>query len=351
MNLALIGTGSMAHAHARQFGALPDCRLYAAVDVDLDTAQAFADAYGIPHASTDTEAVLSDPAVDAVAVVTPDAFHKPISLAAFDAGKHVFCEKPLALTYPDAAEMAAAAERSGKVHAVNLTYRRSSALQRAAEMVRAGTLGTIRHFEARYLQSWATTTIWGDWRTEPLWLWRMSTAHGSVGVLGDIGVHILDFASFVVGSFDEVACRLKTFEKVPGNTIGEYTLDANDSAFVMASTVDGAEGVVHMSRHATGHANSLTLSVHGTEGALRLNLDTSYHLLETCLGDAALGPTWTPVLCTPTPTNQVRFIDAIRAGTPAEPDFHRGAEVQRVLDACLASNADGRRVRVDSVSA
>ena len=167
---------------------------------------------------------------DAAINATPDGVHKATTLALIAAGKHVFCEKPLAPSYPDALAMTEAAEAAGLVNMVNLTYRNSPALQQARKMVEAGEIGELRHVEAAYRQSWLVGKAWGDWRDRGQWLWRLSTAHGSTGVLGDVGIHILDFASF--GAADDIVslkADLVTFPKAEGDRIGDYVLDANDS--------------------------------------------------------------------------------------------------------------------------
>ena len=170
----------------------------------------------------------------AVDNITPDSIHHPTTLKVLAAGKHVFCEKPLAPSYGLAMEMVEAAEQSGLINMVNLTYRNVAQLQKAREIVLSGAIGAVKHVESSYLQSWLVSKAWGDWRTESQWLWRLSKKHGSNGVLGDIGVHILDFASYGSGlEIEHVFARLKTFDKAEGNKIGEYTLDANDS-FVMS---------------------------------------------------------------------------------------------------------------------
>ena len=92
--------------------------------------------------------------------------------------------------------------------------------------MRDGELGQIVHVEASYLQSWLSSQVWGDWKTNPTWLWRLSSKHGSKGVLGDVGVHILDFASLPVGPIRSIQARLKTFTKLKGKRMGEYLLDA-----------------------------------------------------------------------------------------------------------------------------
>jgi predicted dehydrogenase len=176
--LLVLGTGNIAEKHARLFGAQPDCVLVAAVDRDVDRARAYAARFGVPHVFDDLDAAIRWGGFDAAINATPDALHKPTTLQLLAAGKHVLCEKPLALTGADALEMTEAAEHSGLVNMVNFTYRNSNALQTARQLVDAGALGSVRHIEASYLQSWLTAATWGDWRTEERWLWRLSTAHG-----------------------------------------------------------------------------------------------------------------------------------------------------------------------------
>jgi predicted dehydrogenase len=242
--------------------------------------------------------------------------------------------------------MARAAKRAGVINMVNFSYRNSAALQKAAQLVRDGELGEIVHVEASYLQSWLSSKIWGDWQTTPAWLWRLSSKHGSKGVLGDIGVHILDFASLPVGPIRSIQARLKTFTAIKGKRTGGYPLDANDSALMQVEYANGALGVIHTTRWATGHANSLFLRIHGTKGALRLDLDKSYNELEVCLGKDIHRAKWTTLKAPPTPSIYERFITAIRSGKSGVPDFTRGAEIQKALDACFQSDKLGRAVKV-----
>ena len=258
------------------------------------------------------------------------------------AGKHVLCEKPLAANYPHAADMAAAAARAGVVNMVNLTYRNGPAVMHAASLVQDGAIGEVRHFEASYLQSWLTQPAWGEWTTETQWLWRLSSAHGSLGVLGDIGVHILDFATLVAGSgASNVSCRLTTFDKAPNGRIGEYVLDANDSFNMHLRLQNGAVGVVHASRMATGHFNDLRLRIFGTKGGLEVRYENNVSALRACTGADMLTATWHGVDVPAVQTNYQRFIAAVRAGTAVLPDFARGAELQKVLDLALQSDAQG----------
>lgn len=341
IKLAIIGTGGMANAHVQHFKKIRGVKLVAACDIDANRVRDFAGKYGIPETYTSVKELLAKSGCDAVTVVTPDAYHAEVSLAAIKAGKHILCEKPLATNVEDARKMARAAKRKGVINMVNFSYRNSSALQKAAELVAKGKLGEIRHVEAHYYQSWLSSRVWGEWSTSPAWLWRLSSKHGSLGVLGDVGVHIFDMATFPVGGVESIQCTLRTFPKAKGDQIGEYVLDANDSAVMTVSFKNGALGSVTTTRYATGHKNSLYLSVHGTEGALRVDLDASYTRLETCLGNDRHSAAWTAMECKPTPTNYQRFIRSVQSGKQDQPDFARGAEVQNLLDAACTSNDKG----------
>ncbi|MCC5844180.1 MAG: Gfo/Idh/MocA family oxidoreductase [Verrucomicrobia bacterium] len=346
IKLALIGTGGMANAHARSFNDIRGVKLVAACDVDAKRVAEFAKTYSIPKTYTSVEALLAESDCDAVSVVTPDTWHAPISLQAMKAGKHVLCEKPLATNYPDAKKMADAARRRGVINMVNFSYRNASALQAAADLVASGKLGEVRHVSASYLQSWLTCNAWGEWTTSPTWLWRLSSEHGSKGVLGDIGVHILDFASYPVGKMKSVNCKLHTFKKARGNKIGPYKLDANDSALIRVEFANGAMASVETTRFATGHINRLFLSIHGTLGALRMDLDTSYDEMEVCLGEDRHRQAWKTVKCKKTPSIYQRFVNSIRTGDVDQAGFKRGAEIQKALDACFVSDAEDRTIQL-----
>ena len=341
--LLILGTGAMARSHAERFAAIPGCALVAAVDVNAERARAFAEAHAIPNAFDDFAAAIAWGAFDAAVNVTPDGAHKATSLALIAAGKHVLCEKPLAVTWPDAAEMADAAEAAGLINMVNFTYRNASALQKARAMVEAGEIGPVRHVQASYLQSWLTARHWGDWRADETWLWRLSSAHGSKGVMGDIGVHILDFVSYAANEdIVALAARMKTFDKAEGGAIGAYRLDVNDSVAMAVEFAGGALGVIHASRMATGKRNDLDLVLHGETGALRIWADERDSRLEACLGPDIETQTWTPVDCPAVPRVGERFVLALLTGVNGDPDFRRGADMQRLIDLAFASDAEGR---------
>ena len=347
VRIAIVGTGTMAHRHARAFQAQgPNCAVVAAVDVVPERVEAYCREFAIPRAFGSVEQMLAQCDCQAVAIVTPDAWHAPLSIQCLQAGRHVLCEKPLALHHAQAQEMVEAARVAGTINLVNLSYRNWSALQGVAAAVRAGQIGEVRHVEASYLQCWLSSRIWGDWRTSPRWLWRLSRAHGSNGVLGDIGVHIVDFATFPAGEITEIFCRLQTFEKAPQNRVGEYVLDANDSAVMTVTFANGALGTIHTTRWASGHADRLYLKISGTLGAVEIDSERATNTFRLCAGPGLDTAEWREVEVAPTPSNYERFVASILTGQPDQPDFARGAEVQRMLDACFASHEAGHPVRL-----
>ncbi len=347
IRIAIVGTGGMANAHAHAFNAIRGCKVVAGVDVDLPRAEAFAKTHGFTEVYGSVEELLAHCDFDAASVVTPDGFHVPCALPLVKAGKHVLCEKPIAPTAGEATALVKAAEKAGVINMINFSYRNNAVLHKAHDLVASGKLGEIRHFEAHYLQTWLTSPVWGEWTTTPAWLWRCSAGHGSKGALGDIGVHIVDLATYVAGeTVTSVNGQLKTFKKARGNRIGEYKLDANDSSYIRVELKGGGVGTICATRFATGQPNSLALRIYGTEGGLRLDLDASGTELDVCIGKDVKTATWKTLTCKPTPSMYQRFIKSIKTGVNDPSDFRRGWMVQKVLDATFASDASGETVRV-----
>lgn len=356
MRILILGTGDMAAHHVQCFSEIDGVTVVAGVDLDPERLAAFCDRFGIEKRFVSLDAALDWNGFDAVANVTPDRIHYPTTMQCLAAGKHVFCEKPLATNHADALEMTAAAERAGLIGMVNLIYRGVAPLQKAREMVLAGEIGEIKHVEASYLQSWLSQPAWGDWRTNDRWLWRLSTRHGSTGVLGDVGIHIIDFAGFGAAlDVDEVYCRLQTFTKAEDNRIGDYQLDANDSFAMSVGFGNRAIGTIHASRWASGHLNELKLRIYGERGGLevvslggaRHILDPEYSSLRVSLREDMQESIWRDVPVPPGKLNYEVFADSVRSGRPAEPSFATAARLQQVLDRSFQSGAENRSLPVE----
>ncbi len=350
IKIGIIGTGGMGGTHANNFKDIPGVELTSCLDINQERSRAFAQKWGIPYPASNLDELLSR--VDALSVVTPDRFHFEPALKALQAGKHLLCEKPITVTLKDARTLRRAADKAAKkgvIHMTNFSYRSSQAIWTAAEMVRKGQLGQVRHVQSLYLQSWLSSKGWGHWTAEG-WLWRLQTAAGSGGVLADIGCHILDMTTAVAGDVARIRCNLRTFPKVLNNKeVNAYKgrkMDANDTAVIELEFTRGGLGVIQTSRWTTGHANHLVCEVSGTKGALKIDLNKSYHELELCLGKDADKFVWKTKKLKPAMNNYQRFIKAIQTGRQPQPDLVRGAQIQAYLETCLKSAKSGRWEKV-----
>ncbi len=348
VRILILGTGAMAERHVHFFGEIEECRVVAAVDIAEARVNAFCAEHDIPTYFTDLDAAIAWGEFDAVSNITPDPVHHPTVMKLVETGKPILCEKPLAPTYRLALEMTEAVERRGIVNMVNLRYRGLPVMQKARALVQDGVIGAVRHIDAAFLHSWLVGNHWGDWRTEERWLWRLSSAHGSSGVLGDLGIHILDFACFVADQMPaSIHCRLKTFAKAENDRIGEYGLDANDS-FVMSLEFDGgALGIVHATRWAPGYANAQNVAVYGSKGGLEIWFESEEMGLRLCAGEDVHTQTWREVACPPVPNTYRDFVDAVMSGENRQPSFRHAAELQHVLDLAFESDRLGRTLEVE----
>lgn len=345
IRLGVIGTGNMGSHHVASFAKMPDVKVVACYDIIRERAEECVKKHGAERVAASVQEVIDQ--CDAITVATPDRFHAPMSLQVLSAGKHLLCEKPLTTTLEEAREVAAAAtvaSRKGIIHMVDFSYRRSAAIQEAMRMTQSGSLGQIRQVQSSYLQSWLSCKpAWGneDWQASYL-LWKLSTSEGSGGVLNDLGCHLLDFTTACSEDLAAVRCELKTFPKLlpDGKAVTELNgkqLDANDTAFIELQLQNGGIGIAHTSRWATGYSNAIRIEVHGTEGALRIDLDASYEAIELCVGEARHRQQWDRKYLPPAPSVFDRFIQAVRSGKQDQPDLLRGAKVQSYLAACVRS--------------
>ena len=204
INVGLIGYKFMGKAHSqawRTVGRFFDLDAEPIMKVvcgrDADAVAQFAERWGWESSSADWREVVARSDVDLIDISTPGHTHAEMAIAAAQAGKHVFCEKPLATSLADARQMLAAVRESGVKHMVNFNYRRCPAVALAKQMIEAGELGEIRHYRATYLQ---------DWLVDPEFPmnWRMRKETAGSGAHGDLGAHAVDLAHYLVGGISEI---------------------------------------------------------------------------------------------------------------------------------------------------
>jgi predicted dehydrogenase len=216
----------------------------------------------LPASTGDWREVVTDPAVDIVSIATPNALHKEMALAALEAGKHVWCEKPMALTLADAEEMAAAARAAGTVTLVGYNYLRNPAYRHAQNLIAEGRIGRPVHF-----RGWVDE----DYQADPdlPWTWRARRAEAGLGALGDLGCHLVSLAVGLMGPIDSLIADIQIIHRDrPLPEGGRAAVENEDTATAILRFASGAQGSLSTSRSAWGRKNRLDFEVHGTAGQI-----------------------------------------------------------------------------------
>ncbi|WP_062016157.1 Gfo/Idh/MocA family protein [Aureimonas sp. AU4] len=241
-----------------------------AADLGLDPARA----YGSFEEMARAEAARPD-GIEAVSIVTPNHMHVPAAKAFLQAGIHVICDKPLALSLAEAEDLAALVERSGRVFALTHNYTGYPMIREARARVMAGELGELRLVQAEYPQDWLARSAetegskQAEWRTDP-------ARSGAGGCIGDIGTHAYNLASFITGEdASELLAQLTTF--VPGRRL-------DDDVQILLRYASGMRGMLWASQVAVGHENGLKIRVYGTEAGLEWTQADPNYLWFTKLG-------------------------------------------------------------------
>ncbi len=270
IGIALIGTGFMGKAHALAwravqavFGGDVTPRLEVLCDRPASHAGAMAAQFGFARATDDWRAAIADPRVEVVSITTPNRLHAEMVLAAAAAGKHIWCEKPMAVTLEDARAMAGAIERAGVAAAFGYNYIQNPAFLHAVELVREGRIGRIIHFRG---------LVDEDYQADPEtpWSWRSLRAEAGLGVLGDLTCHLISMAQRLAGPFSVTSADMQTVHRMrplpDGNAMAE--VENEDVASALLRFENGAQGVISSSRVAWGRKNRLSFEVHGDKGMI-----------------------------------------------------------------------------------
>ena len=360
LNIGIVGAQFMGRAHSNawsdvsRFYDLPfKVVMKAACDIDPASEQNFAQRLGWQSFETSWEKMIERKDIDVIDICTPNKLHMPVALKAAREGKHVICEKPLAMNEEEARQMAEAAQKAGIRHMTAFNYRRVPAIAHAKKMISEGLLGKIHHFNAVYYQ---------DWLVDPLfpWVWRNDAKLAGSGAHGDMNAHTVDLARFLVGELDSVCGDEKVFvEERPlsgGNGTGKVTAD--DAICFLARFKSGAMGNFIASRFSTGKKNFLRLEIFGSEGSLTFNLERMNELEYFSRKDNSTEQGFRTIVITENEHPYIRkwwppghiigwehtfiheigdFLTAIAEDKRIEPDFEDGYQCQRVLDAVSTS--------------
>jgi predicted dehydrogenase len=270
----VIGTGFIGAVHVDALRRL-GVKVHGVVGSSSARGRERATAAGLPPAYESMEAMLADKRVDVVHITSPNHLHHEHAKAALSAGKHVVCEKPLAVTSAQSAELLGVAESSGLVHAVNFNIRFYPLCQHLHQLVGEGGLGEIRLVTGHYLQDWLLLDTDWNWRLDP-------ALGGTLRAVSDIGSHWLDLTSYLTGSrVASVSADLETFIKMRRQPTGPVEtfatgrktdsiareIKTEDCATIMVRYENGALGSFAVSQISAGRKNSLRVEIDGATGS------------------------------------------------------------------------------------
>ncbi|MCZ8522836.1 MULTISPECIES: Gfo/Idh/MocA family protein [Paenibacillus] len=381
--IGMIGYKFMGKAHSHAYRDLP--MFFPQVARPAMRAICGRDAEGVAQAArqfgwdsyeTDWRKLLERDDIDLVDINAPSDAHKEIALAAAAAGKHVFCEKPLALTLADSREMLQAVEAAGVKHMVGFNYRFAPAVQLAKKLVQDGRIGQIYHFRAWFLQDWIVDPEF------PL-VWRLQKEIAGSGSHGDLGAHLIDLAHFLVGDMQEVIGMSETFVKerpVPSSMTGlsakgskdapKGPVTVDDATLFLTRFANGALGSFEATRFAPGHRCTNSFEINGSKGSVKFDFERMNELQVYFTDDAedvqgfrrvlatdpahAYAEAWWP----PGHTigyehtfihETVELLQALAEDRQPVPNFHDGVKCQQVLEAVDLSIEQRRWVRIEEL--
>ncbi|MGM0874800.1 MAG: Gfo/Idh/MocA family protein [Bacillota bacterium] len=383
INVGMIGYKFMGKAHSHAYRDLP---LFFPKSIHPEmkvicgrNAIAVAEAakqFGWEEYTTDWRILLQRDDIDLIDINAPSDVHKEITIAAAKAGKHVFCEKPLALTLKDSREMLEVVEATGVKHMVGFNYRFAPAVILAKKLIDEGKLGDIYHLRAWFLQ---------DWLVDPNFplAWRLQKDIAGSGSHGDLGAHLIDMAHYLIGDMTEVIGMNDTFIKerpLPTNMTGlsatvsdnaergEVTVD--DATLFLARFANGALGSFEATRFASGHRCTNSFEINGSKGSVKFDFERMNELQVYFTDDRddvqgfrrvlatdpshAFAENWWP----PGHTigyehtfihEMVELMEAFREDRQPVPNFRDGVKCQEVLEAVDLSIEKRRWITISEV--
>ncbi|WP_077328969.1 Gfo/Idh/MocA family protein [Virgibacillus siamensis] len=379
IRVGMIGYQFMGKAHSHAYRDLPFYFEQEVVPVlqaiagrNEEKVKKEAEKLGFLSYETDWKKLIEREDIDLIDIVTPNNTHAEMAIAAAESGKHVLCEKPLALTAEQAERMYQAVKKNRVIHMVTHNYRFAPAVQYAKKLIEDGRIGQIRHIRATYLQ---------DWMMDPNFplVWRLRKEITGTGTLGDIGAHSIDLARYLVGEIDEVMGTMKTFvkkrplgetkgglsAKVESEHMGDVEVD--DTAAFLANFENGALGVFEATRYAGGNRNGNRFEINGSKGSIRWNME-KMNLLQVYFDDDEPGlQGFRTIHCTEEhhPYAEVYwpaghgigyehtfinllscFMDGVAKGVAPRPNFEDGLMNQRVMEAVVNSTEKRQWIKI-----
>lgn len=322
LGIGVIGMGWMGMAHSRAYRNIPDRfydsgirpKLIICADDVATRAQQAQEALGFSQSTTDWHAVINHPDVQVVNIASPNFLHLEMVRAATQAGKHVFCEKPVGRTPEETAEIEYLARKAGVMSFVGFNYRWAPMVQYAKQLIEEGKLGKLTHYRGRFFSMYGSNPL-------GLLTWRFKNEYAGSGVLGDIMSHVVDMAHMLVGPIKQVVSHRHTFITdrplpIPGQGThfslgkpGDPTgpVENEDYASALVQFENGMQGTFETCRAIFGPKCEMSFELNGTKGALKWNFERMNELELYLPGENGAHDGYTNLLGGPKYPNHGRF--------------------------------------------
>ncbi|MBE1206598.1 Gfo/Idh/MocA family oxidoreductase [Aminobacter carboxidus] len=365
--VGLIGTGFMGKCHALAwnsvrtvFGDVEKPRLVHLGEANADLAAQRASELGFEKSSGDWRAVIADPEVEIVSLTTPNQFHPEMAIAILEAGKHLWCEKPMAPTLAEAEAMAAAARKSGKVAVLGYNYVQSPAIRHIGQLLDEKLIGDVNHLRVEMDE---------DFMADPdaPFFWKHEATSG-YGALDDFAVHPLSLISVLFGRVGSVMCDMaKPYPDRQVTGGGRRTVETYDIASSLIHLENGVSGTLLVNRSAWGRKGRIQVQIFGSKGSIVFDQERFNEIQLYVTSDRATEQGYRTILAAPAHAPYGKFIPAPGhglgfndlktiecrellariAGQPARViDFDEGLEIERTVHAMAQSFAEQKWVRV-----
>lgn len=373
VRIGLIGTGYIGRAHAIAYAQAPtvfplkgELIREMVAEITPELAEAKAKEFGFQRATGNWRELVADPQIDVVDICSPNFLHKEMALEAIRHGKHVYSEKPLALTAHEAREMVDAAQKAGVKTLVGFNYMKNPTASLAKEIIQSGEIGDVVHFYGTHNEDYMADP------REPMH-WHCLKNRAGLGALGDLAAHIVNMAHYLVSDIATVCGDLQTVVTHRPETAGSTNMvevENEDQASALLRFSNGAMGVIEASRIACGRKMGLTWTITGTKGALTFTQERMAELKLYRHDEPADRQGFRTILVGPAhpdyawfcggPGHGIGFndqkaveirdlINGVATNTPIWPDFEEGWKVSRVLDAIALSHRQARWVDVTEI--
>ena len=357
VRVGIVGTSGWADfMYLPAFQSHPQAEMTAICGRSRDSAEQMANKYNILNVFADYKEMINKAGLDAILIGVPDDLHYEMTMQGLSAGLHVLCDKPLAVTTQQAWEMYQAAETAKVIHMVLFTYRWMPFFRYVKDLIDQSYIGRFYHAEFRYLMGYAR-------QKEYQWRFDQKRANGA---LGDLGVHMIDMARWLVGDITRVSAHLGVFVDRPGADGGPID-PANDSAFMLVEFANGMHGTLQASvvAHLADRFFQQQVKLYGEAGTLEIdyqhggsqagavirvarNEDQQFQTLEVPAiywGEVSRSDPWE--VFTKQSAGCRAFIDAILGNQFAGPSFYDGYKAQQVIDCAMNSHKLAKWISIE----